>query len=119
MRKSCFLFIVLWFFIFVFNGCGLIKGQKVSTGNKYKLTIRIDNLPEYTPDTSLFYLPGNFNGWNPETREFIFSKENGVYTIQFTGQPGDIIEFKVTWGSWENVEVDSEGKQIEESKVYF
>ena len=63
-------------------------------------------------DTDL-YLAGSFNSWNPKDPHYCFQKDSeGIYFFQAELSAGDY-EFKVTKGSWERVECNASGADIQ------
>jgi len=100
MKKSIFLFIILYslFFIPTFG----------------QLTFVIDSLPDYTPPEDFIYIAGDFNGWEPGLPEFQLAKndqDKWEITLEEQAQ-GTIIQFKFTRGDWETVEKDANGLEI-------
>jgi len=78
-----------------------------------ELTIWVTDVPENTPEDAEFYIAGNFNNWDPGLEDWKFNRvEMGYYFITVPRQ-GNILEFKITRGNWESVEVDSNGEDIE------
>lgn len=55
------------------------------------------------------YIAGTFNSWNPANTEYIFKRqENGTYTLT-TDLKSGLHEFKITNGSWNNTECNTDG----------
>ncbi len=78
-----------------------------------EVTIWVANFPENTPDDAELYIAGNFNNWDPGSDDWKFNRvEMGYYFISIPRQ-GNKLEFKITRGSWDSVEVDKNGKEIE------
>ncbi len=81
------------------------------------LTILVKNLPHYHSIDEPLYIAGSFNKWNPGQKEFLLKKDiKGDYFIRFELPKGKH-EFKITKGSWENVESGNEGFPTENRLV--
>jgi predicted alpha/beta superfamily hydrolase len=57
---------------------------------------------------SSYFLAGNINGWKPADSAYRF--KNGKLIIN--AKEGDVIEYKITGGSWETVETGTKGADI-------
>jgi len=83
-----------------------------------QLTLVIDHLPKNTPENAKIYLAPDFNGWDPGDKKLIFSKLNNgqpYLTIPITGSTMD---YKITRGGWNTVEVDRDGNETENRKLF-
>lgn len=79
-----------------------------------KFTIVIDSLPSNTPEEAALYIAGNFNGWDPGNRHWMFDKgADGRYYIEIPRPDHDVIEYKVTRGNWWKVEVRPDGNETD------
>ena len=79
--------------------------------SQYKLHIEVTDSTRHKGDT--LFLAGSFNGWNPHDVSFrIVPDKTGSYVYENPSKPG-MYEFKVTRGSWSNVEVTRTGNQIQ------
>jgi predicted alpha/beta superfamily hydrolase len=68
------------------------------------LRLEIKKLPDYHASGSAIFAAGSFNGWNPADPKFRFKKDTaGLYYLDLS-LPDSTYEFKLTRGSWENVE---------------
>jgi len=82
---------------------------------KYKpdgITIVIDELPSSTPSQDNLFIAADFQGWNPEAASWVFQYlDDGrpYITIQ---KDIDRMEYKITRGGWDRVEVDNMGQEI-------
>lgn len=56
------------------------------------------------------YLAGSFNAWNPADPAWRLMPGDSL--VRQIGQPGDIIQFKCTLGSWQQVEQSAGGTDI-------
>ena len=75
--------------------------------------------PENTPEDAELYIAGNFNNWNPGREDWKFNRiEMGYYFITIPRQ-GDMLEFKITRGSWDSEEVDKNGEDIENRTYHW
>lgn len=54
------------------------------------------------------FLAGNINGWSPADSAFSFEANH----LSVNAKPGDIIEYKITRGSWDDVETNDRGSDI-------
>jgi hypothetical protein len=82
-----------------------------------EITIWVTQYPENTPDDAELYIAGNFNNWDPGDDDWIFNRvKEGYYFIAIPRQ-GNMLEFKITRGSWNSVEVDRNGEDIE-NRIY-
>lgn len=59
------------------------------------------------------YLASNLNGWNPRNDRYALRRiaEDKFELRQFLA-PGSLLEFKVTRGGWNRVEVDTDGQDL-------
>lgn len=91
----------------------------LTTAISGQLTIIADKLPEDTPAQSKIYLAANLNDWMPNDPSFKFSKnEEGRYFLLIDSlEAGTQLQFKLTRGSWDLVEVGKEGKDISD-RIY-
>src|SRR4030095_7332685 len=76
------------------------------------ITFEVTVVPNVTADAKV-YLAGNqpeLGMWEPNI-VLLTRQENGTYksTIRFNAEPGTVIEFKCTRGSWETVEKGPDG----------
>ncbi len=60
-------------------------------------------------ENEAIFLAGNINGWNPCDTQYKFDK---LGTLVISAKSGGIIEFKCTLGSWDKVEVSTQGNGI-------
>lgn len=77
-----------------------------------KIRIEINSLPATTPAGSSIFIAGNFNGWNPQNKNFQFQKNDKRYFIELSLNTGGY-EYKITRGGWDKAECSKEGKDIE------
>lgn len=69
------------------------------------------SVPANTPEQARLTLGGDFNGWNPANPRFRMKKlDSGQYQYVFNRvKPGTVLNFKVTRGSWQTVEIAADG----------
>ncbi|MGG9972484.1 alpha/beta hydrolase [Ferruginibacter sp. SUN002] len=69
-------------------------------------------------DSSEYYMASNANGWNPKDDRYKFTKApNGKISLVCYFDKGTDLEFKFTKGSWESVECDKGGADIENHRI--
>ncbi|MEE4256554.1 MAG: hypothetical protein V2I47_05930 [Bacteroidales bacterium] len=82
-----------------------------------EVTIWVIKYPKNTPADAELYLAGNFNNWDPGNSDWKFNRTTeGFYFIAIPRQ-GNMLEFKITRGSWNSVEVDKNGNDID-NRIY-
>ncbi len=82
-------------------------------------TVRLKvTVPKDTPADAILTLGGNFNSWDPAAEGYrLIEQTDGSYHFTFPPQPVDnILQFKLTRGSWETVEIANDGSNIENRK---
>lgn len=82
-----------------------------------QVTFVVEKYPLSTKDSAI-YISGDFEGWSGGQTDFKLQKADGQYFITLPPQNGTV-QFKFTRGSWESVEVDETGRQIENRKYTF
>ncbi len=75
----------------------------------------IVSVPSNTPIDARLSLGGDFNGWNPANPRYKMKKlDSGKYQYVFTNiKLNSLLNFKITRGSWQTVEVNKEGLEKE------
>ena len=96
-RKTFFFFIAI-----VFTSC--LAAQQ-------KIRIEINAFPPNTPTNSSIFIAGNFNGWNPQHKNFQFQKNEKGYFLELSLSTGSY-DYKITRGGWDTVECTKDGKDI-------
>lgn len=82
-------------------------------------TLGLESLPSTTPPGVSIYVAGNFNGWNPgDTSYRLTADGKGNYLVALPDSIKGPIEFKFTLGSWDAVETDSAGADIQNRGVF-
>lgn len=65
------------------------------------------------PENETFFMASEINKWSPNNADFEFRKKEGKYVLQFKYDGEYFLQYKITRGSWENVESNEEGFGIE------
>ena len=82
-------------------------------------TLGLESLPSTTPPGVSIYVAGNFNGWNPGDSAYRLTADGkGNYLVALPDSIKGPIEFKFTLGSWDAVETDSAGGDIQNRGVF-
>lgn len=70
-------------------------------------------LKSFPANDSIFFLAGNFNGWNPQDQNFRFQKTaKGDFILTLKLNDG-MYEYKITRGGWDKVETRKDGGDIQ------
>ena len=77
-----------------------------------QVTFLIDKFPENTHDNKSIYISGDFEGWTGGQETYKLSQNKNTYSITLPYQES-VINFKFTQGSWNTVETDADGYNIE------
>ena len=94
-----------------FSFCLVIFLVSLSALAQQKVRIEINSLPANTPDNSSIFIAGNFNGWNPQNKEYQFQKNDKGYFLELSLKLGSY-EYKITRGGWDKVECTKEGRDV-------
>ncbi|MHC1703848.1 MAG: alpha/beta hydrolase [Tenuifilaceae bacterium] len=92
---------------FLFALSLLIVNQSFS-----QVTLVIDRLPEKTPTKDTIFLASSINQWNSHDSNFAFKKNSKGQLSLTINSSVDSFEYKICRGGWNNVEVDSFGRDI-------
>jgi hypothetical protein len=69
--------------------------------------------PPLPPGDAALFFAGSINNWDPGSRYWMFSRgPDGRYYIEIPRVGDDDIEYKITRGSWQNVECSANGEDI-------
>lgn len=80
---------------------------------KAQVTFIVDLIPESTKATDSLYLSGSFNNWDPADENYrLIPDGTGTFSLRSRAFGRSWISYKITRGSWENVEVNSDGLPI-------
>jgi predicted alpha/beta superfamily hydrolase len=86
----------------------------LASAGRAQLTLRLTSVPAGTASNATVFIAGNFNAWNPGNPAYRLTRdEQGGYAITLPAEVRGPIEFKFTLGSWEQVEVDSAGRGVD------
>jgi len=77
-----------------------------------RMVIIIDELPGNTPELSELYLVSSMNGWMPNDKNYIFQVNKQGKLFYPVPRKKNPLEFKITRGYWNTVEVDKFGYDI-------
>ncbi len=88
----------------------------LSASAQYRLTILVKNNTVTYPSDSI-YAAGNFNNWNPASRPFLFNKTNDGFSLVVEDIKAGAYSFKLTKGSWQRVECNANGTDINNRAV--
>ncbi|NOQ91599.1 MAG: DUF4968 domain-containing protein, partial [Flavobacteriaceae bacterium] len=83
-----------------------------------QVTFVVNELPDNTPENASIYISGDFEGWTGGQESYKLTKENNAFFITILKQE-HAISFKFTQGSWNSVERDEEGNQIDNHNYKF
>jgi len=76
-------------------------------------TFRLTTVPVSTPAGATLYMAGSINNWNPGNAPHAFTRAaDGTYQLILPAGITGSIEFKLTRGSWANVESDAQNNDI-------
>ncbi len=75
------------------------------------LTIRV-TVPAGTPANAAVYVAGTFNSWDPRAGRYRMTCKVGHCIIVLPDSVRGPIEFKLTLGSWDRVEVSAQGGDV-------
>ena len=81
-----------------------------------QVTFVVDEVPENTSEDISIYISGDFEGWTRGQEIYKLGKMNNKFIITLPEQKG-AINFKFTCGSWDTVERDKEGSDIQ-NRIY-
>ncbi len=100
--------ITIVLFIWLLYPCA-IQGQ---------VTLIVEELPENTPLTDGIYISGNFEGWTGGQDIYKLTYDKGQHKITLPLSE-ETIHFKFTRGTWESVELNSDGGQLDNRSFSF
>ena len=93
----------------------LFSVQTLFVSAQYSLQLSIFKLPDNHPGKEDIYLAGTFNNWNPKDEKFKMIRNEGGYSVSVSVKD-KTGEYKLTRGSWDKVECNSEGADIANRK---
>ncbi len=83
-----------------------------------QVTFIINKIPDNTPENAAIYISGNFEGWTGGQEKYHLQKNGDSYHITIP-RINEKIQFKFTLGSWDKVETDKNGNNIENRNYIF
>ena len=83
-----------------------------------QVTIVVHGIPKNTPENDQLYISGNFEGWTGGQEAYRLTPKEDAYKIDIPAATGSI-EFKFTRGSWDSVELDANGNQLDNRSYSF
>src|SRR4030095_16489053 len=83
----------------------------LSLASQQKIRIELNSVPANNPANSAIFIAVNFNGWNPQNKEYQFQKNEKGYFLDLSLNAGSY-EYKITRGGWDKVECNKEGKDV-------
>ena len=83
-----------------------------------QITLIVEELPGKIPSTNDVYVSGDFEGWSGGQESYKLDFKNGYYKISIP-KFKETIHFKFTQGSWASVELDKDGKQLDNRSYTF
>ncbi|MFN0226051.1 MULTISPECIES: carbohydrate binding domain-containing protein [Paenibacillus] len=76
------------------------------------LTFKV-TMPANTPAGDSLYVAGSFNSWNAaDPAAKLVKQSDGTYALTVNIPAGTAVQYKITRGSWETVEVSSTGSDV-------
>ena len=87
------------------------------TSCQQNIVVSITNIPINTPENDTLFFASNLNQWQPNDKNYCFTKqEKGNYILKLTNAKMPI-EYKITRGNWENVESTLQGQSIDNRTI--
>lgn len=92
-----------------------------TTGTFAQMTLHLTLTPPYyTPLIDPIHAAGTFNGWDEAGNASKMTQlPDGSYSIQFTGTPGQMVEYKYVRGDWNRVETQLNGAFLPNRSITF
>lgn len=89
-----------------------------SVSAQHRLTIVVkSNAVTQTIDS--IFIAGNFNNWNPGHPSFLFNKTAAAFSFVAPELPTGNYEFKLTRGSWQKAESNTDGTDVRNREFYL
>ena len=100
--------------------CSIESWSGLDPVNCPKLTIKIENIPENTPEEDIIALAGNLNSWIPDDASIFEQSENGDLLLTIDRPHGIThIDYKITRGDIAKSESDQYGNEIPSRSLTF
>jgi len=85
-----------------------------------KLTIRIVEIPGYTPQNDTLYMASSLDDWTLANKEMQFKKQpDGTYILELNLKNNRSFEYKINRGSWNAVEGNEIGDYLPNRNFIF
>ncbi len=83
-----------------------------------QVTFIVNEFPEKTLETNSVYLSGNFEGWSGGQEAYKLKHKKNVFSITIP-EYKEALNYKFTLGSWDTVECNKDGSDIENRNYMF
>lgn len=83
-----------------------------------QITLIVEGLPENTPSTDGIYISGDFEGWTGGQDAYKLTYDQGRHMI-ILPKSEETIHFKFTRGTWDSVELNNDGSQLDNRSFSF
>lgn len=85
-----------------------------------RLTIKIENVPENTPEEDIIALASNLNSWDPDNASIFEKDSSGDLYVTISRPPGiQKLEYKMTRGDLSTSEADEYGNELPNRTLEF
>jgi enterochelin esterase-like enzyme len=101
-------FILLW----------IVSICTFSSNAQFTVKLIIKNYPSSHTADSIF-IAGNFNQWNPHSLPYQFNQQAADISLVLKDVPANFYEYKLTRGSWDAVEANSDGSSIQNRLLHL
>lgn len=98
---------------------GILNWKDLPPNSMEKVTLVINKLPENTPQNDNLYLAPNFNGWNPGDPNLVFYYLPDGRPFINISEGQKQIQYKITRGNWETVEVQLSGHTVDDRNLNY
>ena len=79
---------------------------------QYNITLHLQLSKEDKTNSSYFFA-SNLNGWSPSDSAFKFVRDlKGDWILKLPKSPADLIQYKITRGTWDAVESSNTGEDV-------
>ncbi len=89
---------------------GLFSCQYSPAQYSIKFMVKV-NVDKHLTDS--VFLAGNFNNWQPDNSKYVFTKKDQLWMYELKNVPKAVYEFKCTRGSWQKVECNEKGENVD------
>jgi len=102
------LFILTWIVFFICT----------TAFTQFTVKLSIKNYPALHAGDSIF-IAGNFNQWNPKSLPHYFNLKDKLLYVELKNIATNFYEYKLTRGSWEAVEANTDGTSVENRQLHL